>query len=105
MSPDPIRRVEHYQVAIIGGGIAGLTLALAFERLGIKYVLLEARDSLTPDEGASIGLLPNGLRILDQLGLLEEIERNTAPLKNWRHLDGDGKVLSSVNALGFYPSK
>lgn len=105
MSPGQIQKVEHYQVAIIGGGIAGLTLALAFERVGIKYILLEARDSLTPNEGASIGLLPNGLRILDQLGLLEEIERHTAPLKTWRHLDGDGKILSSINALGCYPLK
>lgn len=94
----------HYQVAIVGGGIAGITLALIFERLGIKYVLFEASESLAPDKGASIGLLPNGLRILDQLGLIEEIEKHTAALRRWRHFADDGNVLSMVNALGYYPS-
>lgn len=56
---------EHYQIAIIGGGIAGVTLALACEKYGLRYTLFEARDSLAPADGASIGLLANGLRILD----------------------------------------
>ena len=105
MSPGQIFEQNHYQVAIVGGGIAGLTLALAFERLNIKYALFEARESLAPNEGASVGLLPNGLRILEQLDLLEEVEKHTAPLKTWKHYDRDGSVLSTVNALGYYPSK
>ncbi|THC96949.1 hypothetical protein EYZ11_003557 [Aspergillus tanneri] len=102
MSPSVV--LQHYQVAIIGGGIAGLTTALALERLGIRYILFERHESLAPDEGASIGLLPNGLRILDQLGLMEEIEKHTTALQRWQHLDGDGALLSEVNALGYYPS-
>lgn len=37
------------------------------------YVLLEAYPEIAPQLGASIGLLPNGLRILDQLGCYESI--------------------------------
>lgn len=91
-------------MAIIGGGIAGLTLALAFERLGVKYALLEAKRSLAPNEGASIGLCPNGLRILDQLGVLEEIEKHTIPLQRWRHFSGDGSVLSTVHVQSYFTS-
>lgn len=103
MSPSTIS--SHYPVAIVGGGVAGLTLALALEKQGIHYVLIEAHDSLAPDEGASIGLLPNGLRILDQLGLIDEIEKHTSPLQRWRHLDGEGELISETNALGYYPSQ
>ncbi|KAF2650610.1 FAD/NAD(P)-binding domain-containing protein [Lophiostoma macrostomum CBS 122681] len=95
---------QHVQVAIVGGGVAGITLALAFERLGVQYALLEAYDSLAPNLGASVGLLPNGQRILDQLGLLEEIEQHTIPLQTWRHLDQKGELISTVNALSYYPS-
>ncbi|PYI00408.1 FAD/NAD(P)-binding domain-containing protein [Aspergillus sclerotiicarbonarius CBS 121057] len=96
----------HYQVVIVGGGIAGLTLALAFERLGIRYALLEARESLEPDygAGAGVGLQPNGLRILDQLGLLEEIEQHTLPLETWMSLDANGKLLSTSRTMSLYRS-
>lgn len=105
MAPSTTQTIQHYQIAIVGGGIAGITLALSCERLGIKYALFEAHKDLAPNEGASIGLLPNGLRILEQLGVLEEIEQRTAPLKIWRHFDGNGNLLSTINALGFYPVK
>ncbi|KAI1074322.1 FAD-dependent monooxygenase [Whalleya microplaca] len=96
---------DYHQIAIVGGGIAGLTLALAFERLGIDYALFEAKESLAPNEGAGIGLLPTGLRVLDQLGLMEEIEKHTDPLKTFHYIDGHGKLLSSANAIGHYSSK
>ncbi len=104
MSPSLVHG-EHYPVAIVGGGIAGLTIALILERLDIDYALFEARDSLSPDEGASIGMIPNGLRILDQLGIYEEIEQSTSALKQWRHIDGAENLISNVNVLGYYPSK
>ncbi|KAJ1324860.1 FAD dependent monooxygenase [Microdochium nivale] len=63
-----------FTVIIAGGGIAGLTLAHMFEKFGIDYVLLEAYKNLAPAVGASIGLLPHGLLILDQIGCYEAIK-------------------------------
>ncbi|KAB8068834.1 FAD/NAD(P)-binding domain-containing protein [Aspergillus leporis] len=105
MSPAVVQKREFYPVAIVGGGIAGITLALSFEKLGIRYILYEGHASLAPDQGASIGLLPNGLRILDQLGLVKEIEKHTAALQRWFHLGAEGEPLSTVHALGYYESK
>jgi 2-polyprenyl-6-methoxyphenol hydroxylase-like FAD-dependent oxidoreductase len=61
------------KVIIAGAGVAGLTLALALEKTGIDYVLLEGYPEIVAQAGAGICLLPNGLRILDQLGCYEDL--------------------------------
>ncbi|KAL4931768.1 FAD-dependent monooxygenase spyC [Aspergillus undulatus] len=79
MSSSP--ETSKFKVIIVGGSIAGLTLAHCLDKLcGVDYVVLEKREEIAAQEGASIGILPHGGRILDQLGLFEEIERNTEPL-------------------------
>ncbi|OGE52317.1 hypothetical protein PENARI_c010G07889 [Penicillium arizonense] len=69
-----------FKVIIVGGSIAGLTLAHCLHRLGIDYIVLERRDEISPQEGASVGIMPNGGRILDQLGLYDQIEELIEPL-------------------------
>ncbi|KJZ71218.1 hypothetical protein HIM_09361 [Hirsutella minnesotensis 3608] len=64
---------SHRKVIIVGGSVAGLSLANMLEKLGIDFVLLESYDNIAPQVGASIGLLANGLRILDQLGCYDEL--------------------------------
>ena len=98
-------KASHYQVAIAGGGIAGLTLSLIFEKLNISYVLFEARNSLEPEKGAGVGLQPNGTRILDQLGLLKDIEDCTIPLSTWFSMEADGELISNSAAMGQYLDK
>lgn len=61
------------RVIIVGGSIAGLSLALMLEKNGIDFLVLEGYPSIAPQVGASIGVLPNGLRILDQLGCCDEV--------------------------------
>lgn len=68
------------RVLIIGGSIAGLTLAHCLEKAKIDYVLLEKKEEIAPQEGASIGILPNGGRIMEQLGLYHQIEQLIEPL-------------------------
>ncbi|EXF76212.1 FAD binding domain-containing protein [Colletotrichum fioriniae PJ7] len=60
-----------FKIVIVGGSVAGLALANMLEKFNIDYVVLEAYPEIAPQVGASIGLLPNGLRILDQLGCYE----------------------------------
>ncbi|KAF5858895.1 hypothetical protein ETB97_003601 [Aspergillus alliaceus] len=59
---------KSFKVIIAGCSIAGLSLALMLEKNGMDFLVLEAYPSIAPQVGASIGLLPNGLRNLDQLG-------------------------------------
>ncbi|KAI8711080.1 hypothetical protein NCS52_01483400 [Fusarium sp. LHS14.1] len=62
-----------FKVIIVGGSVAGLSVANMLEQFDIDYVLLEAYPHIAPQVGASIGILPNGFRILDQLGCFEPI--------------------------------
>lgn len=84
-----------FKVVIVGGSIAGLTLANMLEAHGIDFVVLEAYQDIAPQVGASIGLIPHGLRILDQLGLYEDIRKLVSPLDKFHFRDRTGKLLAA----------
>jgi FAD dependent monooxygenase len=84
-----------FTVIIVGGSIAGLTLAHCLRRAGINHIVLEKGTDAAPQVGASIGILPNGARILDQLGLFREIEDYIEPLETATICYPDGFSFSS----------
>ncbi|KAI1849753.1 hypothetical protein JX266_004702 [Neoarthrinium moseri] len=90
-----------HSVVIVGGGLTGLVLALMLQRLKVDYVLLEAYDSVTPNVGASIGLWPNGLRVLDQLGVYEDICKVAQPVD--RSIIGDGRTGAMLMTRRYGP--
>jgi salicylate hydroxylase len=53
---------------IIGAGIGGSALALTMKQCGVDFILAEQAPELG-DVGAGIQLSPNGVRILERLGL------------------------------------
>ena len=55
-------------VIVVGGGIGGLTAALALQRDGRDVVVLERRPT-SEEAGAGISLWPNAMRILRELGV------------------------------------
>ncbi len=60
---------DQYDIAIVGGGMGGLALALKLSRAGLRVVLLERQPSITTARRGEL-LQPNGLKVLDRLGLL-----------------------------------
>ncbi|MGA9008751.1 MAG: FAD-dependent monooxygenase, partial [Xanthobacteraceae bacterium] len=60
------------QVLIVGGGIGGLTTALALERQGIPTQVIEQAAEFK-EIGAGIQLGPNAFWMLEHLGLVEPI--------------------------------
>ena len=85
-----------FRVVIVGGSIAGLTLAHCLEHANIEYIILEKGNDISPQLGASIGIMPNGGRILEQLGLFEEIESVTEPLYQANIIYPDGYSFSNL---------
>jgi FAD-dependent urate hydroxylase len=93
-SEEEMATVEN--VLIVGGGIAGLTLAATFHRQGCKAELVE-RNTAWHAPGAGIAVQANGLRVLRPLGLGVAIERAGALLRHWQFCDQHGTVLCSVD--------
>ena len=62
------------RAVVVGGGIGGTAAAAALARAGIDVQVYEQAQQLA-EVGAGVSLAPNGLRMLDQLGVGEGIGR------------------------------
>lgn len=83
------------QIAVIGGGIGGLTAALALQQAGFQPEIFEQAPALL-DVGAAIALWPNAMRVLDRLQLTGKIIEHAGTMKEIRWLDQDGHLINSV---------
>jgi 2-polyprenyl-6-methoxyphenol hydroxylase-like FAD-dependent oxidoreductase len=81
------------RIAIIGGGIGGLTAALAFRQFGFEPQVFEQAPRLL-EVGAAIVMWPNAMRVLHRLGLADKIRERGAVLEKARWLRRDGKLLN-----------
>ncbi len=61
------------KVAVVGGGIGGLVLALAMRERGISFEVYEQAQELR-EVGAAVALSANGTRELRRLGLRDHVE-------------------------------
>lgn len=62
------------RAVIVGGGIGGTAAAVALARAGIDVRVYEQAQQLA-EVGAGVSLAPNGLRMLEKLGVGDGIER------------------------------
>ena len=62
------------RAVVVGGGIGGTAAAVALARAGIDVQVYEQAARLT-EVGAGVSLAPNGLRMLDRLGVSAGIAR------------------------------
>jgi salicylate hydroxylase len=76
------------KVIIVGGGIGGLTVALALLKRGIDVDVHEQSDALK-EVGAGVQLGSNGTRVLYALGLQDALARvqvipSAREIRHWR---------------------
>jgi 2-polyprenyl-6-methoxyphenol hydroxylase-like FAD-dependent oxidoreductase len=64
---------EGMRIAIVGGGIGGLALALSLHRLGVESDVYESAPEIR-EIGVGITLLPHAMRELALLGVQDELE-------------------------------
>ncbi|KAL3480995.1 hypothetical protein BJX99DRAFT_272199 [Aspergillus californicus] len=86
-------------IAIIGAGLSGLTLALALHQQSIPCTLYEARAAPL-DIGGAVMLSPNALRILDALGVYSRIEPQGFSFENLHFRSEDNTPLDSYEFGG-----
>lgn len=78
---------------ISGGGIAGPVLAMFLHQAGIEAVVYEGRPEPDDEAGAFLNLAPNGLAVLDALGLRREVEAAGTPTAAIAFYNHRGKRL------------
>jgi 2-polyprenyl-6-methoxyphenol hydroxylase-like FAD-dependent oxidoreductase len=81
-------------IGIIGGGIGGLTSAIALRRAGHQVTLIERTERFEP-VGAGIVLAPNAARILDHLGV--DLSVDGEPLRAMVVCRADGRELQRID--------
>ncbi len=89
------------KIAIVGGGIGGLTTALAMTQAGLEVTVYE-RSAQLVDQGAGITLAPNATRVLYHLGLGPQLEATavTPPQTEYRHYH-TGQVIFRMMTRDF----
>lgn len=91
-------------IAIIGGGIGGLTAALALRQFGYEPEVFEEAPVLL-DVGAAIAIWPNAMRVLDRLQLTEQVLAKAGVMDEIRWLDQKGWLINRVSiANHHYPA-
>jgi 5-methylphenazine-1-carboxylate 1-monooxygenase len=80
------------EILIVGGGIAGLTLALSLHQAGIAVRVYEAVPDLRP-LGVGINLQPTAVRELSELGLGEELAQSGIATRELRLCNKLGQLI------------
>lgn len=94
-------------VLIIGGGPAGMALALALHRGGVKSRIVDARPRGAAKNDARILALSHGSRLsLEMLGVWQDLPRTAITTIHVSHAGGLGRTLiraaeENVPALGY----
>lgn len=83
-------------IAISGAGISGLTLALGLEKRGIPYFVFDPgkRDA---QFGSGTVLTPNATRIYRQLGVLDQLLKQSQRLYCWSFVDRKFQILKRID--------
>ncbi|MBA0051125.1 FAD-binding protein [Streptomyces sp. AJS327] len=84
---------QSYEVTVVGGGLGGLTAALALRQRGLRVQVLEQAPELG-EVGAGIQTAPNASRVLLALGLRHRLEAiRTEPQDQVRRRWRDGHII------------
>lgn len=84
---------EQYDIAVIGGGLAGSVTALAAAAEGWRVAFIAPQPPR--QDGRTTALLSESIDLLTRLGIWEDIRPVSAPLRTMRILDGTTRLFRS----------
>lgn len=84
------------EIGILGGGIAGLSVALALRKRGYSPRVYERRTE-PATMGAGVTLWPNASFVLEELGLLQDIDAIGGRPLTMRRQDAVGNALGGLD--------
>ncbi len=83
--------VEHYEIVVIGAGLAGSLAALALADTGRTVALIAPAAERA--DGRTTALMDQSLELVRRLGLWDQIAPLAAPLASMRIIDGTDRLL------------
>lgn len=83
-------------ISIVGGGIAGLTTAIALQNMGIRVKVFEAAPEIKA-VGAGLTLGANAIKAFEKLGMAQEVTEAGRQLSGFTIYDNKGKPLTRTN--------
>jgi salicylate hydroxylase len=84
---------QDWKIAVVGGGIGGLTLALALREHGIEVDIYEQADELR-EVGAAVALSANANRFYERIGLRPQFDEVAYDIQTLIYRDGrSGEVI------------
>lgn len=93
------RDMSSVKAVIVGGGITGLAIAIMMELGGMEYEILERSTGSEPEIGSSVALGPPVLRLLEQMGLLPQIEKASKIVTGLTVVDGECRRVGRVDGV------
>lgn len=85
---------------IVGAGIAGPVLGIFLRRLGVDVTICESRRAAATDEGVFLGVAPNGMNVLAEIGADRAILARGTPAAGFAFLNARGKQIGMIDGLG-----
>ena len=89
------------RILIVGGGIAGLTAAIAMRARGFQPELVK-RAPAWRAVGAEIVIQPNAMRLLKNLGVGGRIEASGAAIERFQYITREGDLPAEVDLREFW---
>ncbi|OHV81183.1 UbiH/UbiF family hydroxylase [Rhizobium sp. LCM 4573] len=88
--------MQDFEIAVVGGGLAGSIAALALARGGRKVALVAPAAEKTDER--TTALMDQSIRLLERLGLWERIAPLAAPLSVMQIIDATSRLLRAPTA-------
>jgi 2-octaprenyl-6-methoxyphenol hydroxylase len=88
--------MQHFEVAVVGGGLAGSVAALALARSGRKLAFIA--PALEKSDERTTALMDQSIRFLERLGVWENIAPSAAPLSVMQIIDATKRLLRAPTA-------
>ncbi|PZU87761.1 MAG: UbiH/UbiF family hydroxylase [Shinella sp.] len=83
--------MTHFDIAVVGGGLAGSVAAIALARAGRNIALIAPKAAA--NDGRTTALMDQSIRMMERLGLWEAIRPHAAALSTMQIIDGTKRLL------------